>query len=111
MNATIYHNPRCSKSRAALALLEEAGATVAIVRYLDHPPTAATLTSLFTRAGLSPREGLRRSEPAAAPLLDADDITILAAMVADPILIERPLVETDRGVVLARPLDRLLAIL
>jgi arsenate reductase len=111
MNATLYHNPRCSKSRAALALLEQAGATVTIVEYLRTPPDAATLARLYARANLSPRDGLRTAEPAAAALLDADDATILAAMAADPILIERPLVETDRGVVLARPPERLLAIL
>jgi arsenate reductase len=111
MNATLYHNPRCSKSRAALALLEQAGATVTIVEYLRNPPDATTLARLYARAHLSPRDGLRTAEPAAAALRDADDATILAAMAADPILIERPLVETDRGVVLARPPERVLAIL
>ena len=107
VKATIYHNPRCSKSRAALALLAEAGADVTIVAYLEHPPTAAELARLYARAGIAPREGLRLAEPSAKPLRDADDAAVLAAMAADPILIERPLVETAKGVVLARPTDRL----
>ena len=107
MKATIYHNPRCSKSRAALALLAEAGADVTIVAYLEHPPTAAELARLYARTGMAPRDGLRLSEPSAKPLRDADDAAVLAAMARDPILIERPLVETAKGVVLARPTDRL----
>ncbi len=97
MKATIWHHPRCSKSRAALALLHAAGADVTVIDYVKTPPTAAELARLYTRAGLTPRQGLRGDAP---PL--ADD-AILAAMAADPTIIERPLVETDRGVVLARP--------
>ena len=111
MRATILHNPRCSKSRAALALLEAAGAEVTVIRYLDTPPTAARLSALYARAGMPPRDGLRAAEPGAAALTGADDATILAAMAADPILIERPLVETDKGVRLGRPPERVLEIL
>ena len=103
VKATIYHNPRCSKSREALALLRAAGAEVTVVEYLRTPPSAAQLADLFARAGLSPREGLRRSEDGAAALRDADDASILDAMTANPILIERPIVETERGVRLGRP--------
>ncbi|WP_374293897.1 arsenate reductase family protein [Sphingomonas sp.] len=103
MKATIYHNPRCSKSREALALLHEAGAEVEIIEYLKSPPTVETLHRLYARAGLSPADGLRRAEPDAKPLAGADDFTILKAMAINPILIERPLVETAKGVVLARP--------
>jgi arsenate reductase len=111
MKATIWHNPRCSKSRAALALLEAAGAEVEVIRYLETPPTAARLAALYARAGMTPRDGLRTAEPGAAALADADDAAVLAAMAADPILIERPLVETDKGVRLGRPPERVLEIL
>lgn len=111
MNATIYHNPRCSKSREALRLLEEAGAAVTVIEYLKTPPTVAELHRLYARAGLTARDGLRASEPDVGRLADADDATILEAMVVNPILIERPLVETDRGAVLARPPERVREIL
>ncbi len=111
MNATIYHNPRCGTSRTALALLTEAGADVTIVEYLKHPPTVAELSRLYARAGLSPRDGLRTAEPAAKALANASDAEILEAMAIDPILIQRPLVETGKGVVLARPPERVRDIL
>ncbi|MDP1025854.1 ArsC/Spx/MgsR family protein [Sphingomonas sp. KR1UV-12] len=100
MKATIYHNPRCSKSRATLAILEEAGADVTVVEYLKAPLTADELARLYARAGMTPREGLRADAPAIA------DDAILAGMAANPAIIERPLVETDMGVVLARPPER-----
>ena len=103
MKATIYHNPRCSKSRETLALLEQAGAEVTIVEYLKTPPSRADLARLYAKAGMTPREGLRVAEEAAKALKGASDDTILDAMVADPILIERPLVETGKGVRLGRP--------
>ena len=111
MKATIWHNPRCSKSRETLALLEAHGLEVETIRYLETPPTAERLAALYARAGMRPREGLRNAEPGARALHDADDATILAAMAADPILIERPLVETDKGARLCRPLERVLDIL
>ncbi|GGB31716.1 arsenate reductase [Sphingomonas metalli] len=111
MKATIYHNPRCGTSRATLALLEEAGAVVTVVEYLKTPPSRAELARLYARAGLSPRQGLRLTEEGAAALAGADDDTVLDAMLADPILIQRPLVETERGVVLARPADTVRSIL
>jgi len=109
--ATLYHCPRCSKSRAALALLQAAGVQVTIVDYLNDPPSAAELARLYARAGITPSQGLRRTEAGAAALTEADDAVILAAMAADPILIERPLVETERGVVLARPPERVSEVL
>ena len=111
MKARIWHNPRCSKSREALALLQAAGAEIEVIEYLRTPPGAGELGRLYARAGLSPREGLRRAEEGAKALADADDATILAAMATDPILIERPLVETDKGVRLGRPPERVLEIL
>jgi arsenate reductase len=106
MQATIYHNPRCSKSRAALALLAEAGADITVVEYLKTPPARDDLAALLARAGLSPREALRTGEAEAKPLKAADDATILDAMAAHPILIERPIVETTKGVIIARPPER-----
>ncbi len=103
MNATILHNPACGTSRAALALLEAAGAEVEVVRYLDDPPAAAELRRLYARAGLRPSDGLRGKEAGAAALVGASDEEILAAMAANPKLIERPLVETAAGVRLCRP--------
>ncbi|GAM02253.1 putative arsenate reductase [Sphingomonas parapaucimobilis NBRC 15100] len=107
----ILHNPRCSKSRETLALLNEAGADVTIVNYLKIPPAADELRRLYAKAGLSPRDGLRKAEAEAKALADADDATILAAMAANPILIERPLVETAKGVVIGRPPEAVRGIL
>ncbi len=104
MKATIWHNPRCSKSRETLAILEGTpGVEVEVVNYLKTPPTRETLAALYARAGMTPRQGLRKGEEGAKALKDASDKAILDAMVADPILIERPLVETEKGVRLGRP--------
>jgi arsenate reductase len=111
VKATIYHNPRCSKSRETLALLREAGADVTVAEYLKTPPSRAELARLYAKAGISPREGLRTAEEAAKPLKTASDDAILDAMAVDPILIERPLVETDKGVRLGRPPEKVREIL
>lgn len=105
MKAIIYHNPRCSKSREALAILNDAGADVTVVEYLKTPPSRDALARLYAKAGISPRDGLRKAEDGARPLKDASDDAILDAMAADPILIERPLVETEKGVRLGRPTE------
>jgi len=107
MNATIYHNARCGTSRKVLERLRNAGADVTVVDYIAHPPERDELVRLLGMAGLRPNDALRRKEPGAAALANADDETVLAAMLADPILIERPLVETNKGVRLCRPPDRL----
>jgi arsenate reductase len=115
MHATIYHNPACGTSRKTLAILREAGADVEIRDYLRSPPTRDELTALYARAGMSVRDGLRAKEPLAAELgltaPDADENRILAAMLAHPILINRPLVETPLGVRLCRPQERVREIL
>lgn len=112
MKATIYHNPRCGTSRNTLAMLEaEPGIELEVIDYLKNPPSREELARLYARAGIAPREGLRAKEAAADPLRDAGDDRILDAMVADPILIERPLVETEKGVRLCRPAEKVREIL
>jgi arsenate reductase len=112
VKATIYHNPRCSKSRETLAILNETpGVEVEIVEYLKNPLSRDELARLYARAGMTAREGLRIAEDAARPLKGADDGTILDAMAANPILIERPLVETEKGVRLGRPPEKVREIL
>ncbi len=108
MNATIWHNPNCGTSRKTLEILRQTdGVLVEVVEYLKSPPTRETLAALYRDAGISPRQGLRtRGSPAKElGLLDADADTILDAMVKQPVLIERPLVRTDKGVRLCRPQD------
>jgi arsenate reductase (glutaredoxin) len=111
VKATIHHNPRCSKSRETLALLRAAGADVTVIEYLKSPPSRAELARLYAKAGMSPRHGLRTAEEGTKGLRDASDDQILDAMVADPILIERPLVETEKGVRLGRPPEKVREIL
>ena len=104
MKAVIWHNPRCSKSREALAILQASpGIEIEIYDYLGHAPSRERLAALYARAGLAPSAGLRKAEDAAKALKGASDDAILDAMVANPILIERPLVETDKGARLCRP--------
>jgi arsenate reductase len=109
MKATIYHNPMCGTSRKTLEILRDSGADVWIHEYLKQPPSRDELKRLYERAGIRPREGLRAKEPLAAELgLTRPDVTddeILDAMIAYPILINRPIVETAKGVRLCRPQD------
>jgi arsenate reductase len=115
MKATIYHNPLCGTSRKTLDILTESGADVRVREYLKAPPTREELVRLYARAGITPREGLRAREPLAEELgLNRPDVTddeVLDAMVAHPILIERPLVETEKGVRLCRPQETVREIL
>ena len=115
MKATIQHNPMCGTSRKTLEILRESGADVTVNEYLKSPPSRAELKRLYERAGITPREGLRAKEPLAEELgLTRPDVTdedVLDAMAAHPILIERPLVETEKGAVLARPQDKVRDIL
>jgi arsenate reductase len=114
MKATIWHNPACGTSRKTLAILEEApGVDVTVVEYLKQAPDAAKLAQLYRDAGLTPQQGLRLrgTDAEERGLPDADDATVLAAMAADSRLLERPLVETDKGVRLCRPQDKVHEIL
>ena len=114
MKATIWHNPKCGTSRKTLAILENLSSVdVEVVEYLKNPPSAEKLAQLYRDAGIAPRDGLRMRETDAEErgLPDASDEEILAAMASDPILIERPLVETEKGARLCRPQDLVLEIL
>lgn len=114
MKATIWHNPKCGTSRKTLAILENLSSVdVEVVEYLKNPPSAEKLAQLYRDAGIAPRDGLRMrgTDAEERGLPDAPDEKILAAMASDPILIERPLVETEKGARLCRPQDLVLEIL
>jgi arsenate reductase len=112
MRATIWHNPNCGTSRKTLEILRGTpGVDVEVIEYLKHPPTRDRLAGLYNKAGMMPRQGLRVKQDEAKPLLEASDDAILDAMMANPILIERPLVETDKGVRLCRPQEKVREIL
>jgi arsenate reductase (glutaredoxin) len=114
MKATIWHNPACGTSRKTLAILEETpGVDVTVIEYLKQPPSADKLAQLYRDAGLTPQQGLRLrgTDAEERGLPNADDAAVLAAMAADPKLIERPLVETDKGARLCRPQDTVREIL
>jgi arsenate reductase len=115
MKATIYHNPMCGTSRKTLDILRDSGSEVSIREYLKDPPSREELKRLYERAGMRPIEGLRTKEPLAEELSlrrpGATDDEVLDAMVAHPILIERPIVATEKGVRLCRPQDRVREIL
>lgn len=105
MNATIWHNPACGTSRKTLAILDESGAALTVIDYLNTPYERAKLEQLIADAGLSPRDALRlRGTDAEQRGLGAlDDQAIIAEMVANPAYVNRPFVETDKGVRLCRP--------
>jgi arsenate reductase len=110
---TIYHNPACGTSRNTLAMIRQAGIEPEIVEYLKAPPGRERLADLIARAGLTPRQVLREKEAIAAglDLAEADDDAILDAMVAHPILIQRPLVVSPLGVRLCRPSEQVFDLL
>jgi arsenate reductase (glutaredoxin) len=113
MDIKIFHNSRCGTSRTTLGLLRDAGHEPEVVDYLATPPTREQLREIIARAGLSVREAVRSKEALYGELgLDAvDDEALLDAMVANPILINRPFVMTPKGVRLCRPSERVNEIL
>ena len=115
MNATIYHNPNCGTSRNTLALVRHAGIEPTIIEYLQDPPTRERLIELIAAAGLSVRDALRQKGTPYAELgLDdptLSDEQLLDAMLAEPILINRPFVETSLGTRLCRPSEVVLDLL
>ena len=115
MDITIYHNARCGSSRNTLGLIRNTGVEPTVIDYLSNPPSHALLKAMISAAGLSVREAIRPKEAAYAELgLDdpalADD-ALIDAMLAHPVLINRPFVVTARGVRLCRPAERVLDIL
>ena len=109
MKATIWHNPSCGTSRKTLAILQEApDIELEVVEYLKTPPTAQKLEQLYRDAGITPQQGLRirGTDAVERGLPDSDNAAVLAAMAAEPSLIERPVVETEKGVRLCRPQDK-----
>ena len=121
MPVTIWHNPACGTSRNALAIIRASGEEPEVIEYLKHPPARERLAGLLRAAGLTPRDGMRvkgnetliAHEGLDRPVTDTgrDADRVLDAMVAHPILINRPLVETDLGTVLARPSERVADVL
>lgn len=112
---TLYHNPRCSKSRTALALLHDHGIEPEVRLYLEQPPTAAELKQVLSKLGISARALLRKSEAAYKELNLADEslseAALIKAMVAHPKLIERPIAITKDRAIVGRPPENLLALL
>jgi len=115
MTITIYHNPRCSKSRQTLALLQERGHEPTIVEYLQSPPDAATLSDIIAALGIRPAELIRTGEEAYKADRDAVDALADAAlidwMIANPKVIQRPIVVAARGARIGRPPEAVLEIL
>jgi arsenate reductase len=115
MTVTIYHNPRCSKSRATLELLRSKGIEPTVIEYLNTPPTVTELEVILTRLGLQPRDLMRKGEAVykeaglGDPALDRN--ALLAAMVEHPVLIERPIVLANERAAIGRPPENVLAIL
>ena len=115
MNVTIYHNPRCSKSRATLALLEERGLSPQVVNYLKSPPSLAELSRLIALLGITPRQLIRSGEAAYKDLglsdPDLDDAKLLQAMRDYPALIQRPIVVAGDAARIGRPPEAVLEII
>lgn len=112
---TLYHNPRCSKSRGALELLEQRGLNPTVIRYLETPPSATELKQILTRLGISPRQLLRSGEEEYKTLNLTDpsltDAEIIEAMITHPKLIERPILVAGDVAVVGRPPEKVLEIL
>ncbi|MCB8889615.1 arsenate reductase (glutaredoxin) [Vreelandella malpeensis] len=115
MTAVIYHNPTCGTSRNTLAIMQASHEPPEVIEYLTTPPSQERLVALITMMGITPRELLRQKEALYRELdLDdpkVDDQTLIDAMIAHPILINRPIVVTDKGARLCRPSERVFALL
>jgi len=113
-NVTIWHNPRCSKSRNAVALLDEQGVEAEVVKYLDTPPTKEEIVDVLKMLGLSARELIRTKEDIYKELglKDvSDENALISAMVENPKLIERPIVIKDGKAAIGRPIENIVEIL
>jgi arsenate reductase (glutaredoxin) len=108
----IYHNPQCSKSRAALALLEERGIDIEVIEYLRHPPAKATLRSLLAKLDVPPLDLVRPNEPGYAALAaGADAEQVLDFLVREPRALQRPILESANSAVIGRPPERVLELI
>ena len=115
MSTQIYHNPRCSKSRQTLELLNDRGIKTEIIEYLNTPPDTETLKKILDGLGMEPRELMRKGQDEYKALgLDNESLSndaLIKAMVENPILIERPIVITEKGIAIGRPIDNVKKIL
>ena len=115
MSTKIYHNTRCSKSRATVAILEQNDVDFAIVNYLDKPPAESELKAILKDLGMTARELMRRGESKYKELGLSDkslsEKELINAMLEFPILIERPIVRTEKGVAIGRPPENIIAII
>ena len=115
MKTTIYHNPRCSKSRTTLSILEEKARDFEIIKYLETPPNASEIKKLLSELGINARDLMRKGEAEYKDQnLGDESLTqnqLIDAMVATPKLIERPIVRTEKGTVIGRPPENVLAII
>ncbi|WP_347259298.1 arsenate reductase (glutaredoxin) [Methylocaldum sp.] len=115
MTVTIYHNPRCSKSRATLELLKSKGIEPTIIEYLKTPPSASELETILAKLGMEPRDLMRKGEAAYKDAgldnRDLDRKALIGAMVKNPILIERPIVLANEKAAVGRPPENVLKIL
>ena len=115
MQVTIYHNPRCSKSRATLELLKNNGIEPRIIEYLKTPPDVKTLKDILAKLGMQPRELMRKNEPAYLDAgLDNEKLrndALIKAMIDHPILIERPIVVANNKAAIGRPPESVLKII
>ena len=107
----IHHNPKCGTSRNVLAAIRASGTQPVVIDYLAEGWTRPQLLGLFAAAGLTPRQALREKQAEAAGLEDADDEALIAAMIAHPVLVERPFVCAPKGVRLCRPSEQVIALL
>jgi arsenate reductase len=115
MSITIYHNPRCSKSRETLKLIEARGLKPKVIEYLRTPPSTTELKAILKKLGVKPQDIVRKGEPLYAELgikgRALDDDALIALMVANPILIERPIVLSGGKAAIGRPPEQVLKIL
>ena len=115
MSTKIYHNPRCSKSRQTLELLHDKGVETEVIEYLDTPPDAATLEKILIGLGMEPRELMRKGQDEYKALNLSDESLsredLIKAMIENPILIERPIVITNKGIAIGRPIENVEKIL
>lgn len=114
-DVTLFHNPRCSKSREALKLLEEHGARINLVEYVEAPPDEMTLREVVRKLGMRPKDVVRRGEAvfktlALADMIEDDD-AVIRAVLSEPILLERPIAIVGERACIGRPPERVLDLL